>query len=165
MPILTNAVNTVVTPAFNKSSYLEYPMLITNTRSNDIQIMFNPTRSNGLIFYSGTHSHQRDFLSISLLEHHVHFRFDLGSGLTNLISAEPLALDQWHTVHVSRSGRSASLRVNDLPVVSDVSPGMLQELNVVGDATLGGLRPHDSVSPLSGLTVGFTGCILSMQVC
>ena len=155
----------VVTPAFNKSSFLEYSMLVTNTRNNDIQIRFNPTKPNGLIFYSGNYSHNRDFLSISLLERYVHFRFDLGSGLANLVSNEPLELEEWHTVYASRSGNFASLKVNDQGIVNAVSPGMLQELNVVGDVTLGGVQTYISVSPLSGLAVGLTGCVLSMQVC
>lgn len=153
-----------VTPAFNKSSYLEYSMLITNSRSNDIQIVFNPARSNGIIFYSGNHSHQRDFLSISLLERYVHFRFDLGSGLANIVSAEPVELEEWHTVCASRNGKSASLKVDNQLVIEALSPGMLQELNVVGDVSLGGIESFDIVSPLSGLVVGFTGCVRSMQV-
>lgn len=140
-------------------------MLITNTRSNDIQIVFNPTRPNGLIFYSGNHSNLRDFISISLLEHYVHFRFDLGSGLADLMSTEPVVLGEWHTVYASRNGKSALLRVNDQPDVNVMSPGMLQELNVVGDVSLGGIREYRLVSPLAGLGMGFTGCVLSMEVC
>ena len=155
----------VVSPAFNKSSYLEYSTLIANTRTNDIQIIFNPTQPNGLIFYSGNYSNQRDFLSISLLEHYVHLRFELGSGLTNLISAEPVTTEEWHTVHVWRAGRSASLRVDDQPIRNVVSPGMLQELNIVGDVSLGGVREYSLLSPLSGSAIGFTGCISLLQVC
>lgn len=139
-------------------------MLITNARSTDIQIVFNPTRPNGLIFYSGNHSNLRDFLSISLLERYVHFRFDLGSGLANLMSSVPVALGEWHTVYASRNRKSASLRVNDQLVINMVSPGMLQELTVVGDVSLGGVQDYSLVSPLVGLAIGFTGCVLSMQV-
>lgn len=152
-------------PSFNKSSYLEYSMLIASATNNDIQVTFNPAQPNGLIFYSGNHSNQRDFLSISLLEHYVHLRFDLGSGLTNLISAEPVAMDEWHTVYVWRTGRSASLRVDDQMISTVVSHGMLQELNIVGDVLLGGVQEYRQLSPLAGSAIGFTGCIFSLQVC
>ena len=140
-------------------------MLIASTRNNDFQITFNPSQPNGLVFYFGNHSNQRDFLSLSLLEHYVHLRFDLGSGLTNLISAEPITMEEWHTVYVWRTGRSASLRVDDQMIITAVSPGMLQELNVVGDIILGGVRDYRLLSPLSGSVIGFTGCISSLRVC
>ena len=140
-------------------------MLIASTTNNDIQITLNPAQPNGLIFYSGNHTNQRDFLSISLLEHYVHLRFDLGSGLTNLISAEPITMEEWHTVYVWRTGRSASLRVDDQTIRTVISPGMLQELNVAGDVILGGVRDSRLLSPLSGSAIGFTGCISSLQVC
>jgi hypothetical protein len=140
-------------------------MLIASTTNNDIQLTFNPAQPNGLIFYSGNHSNQRDFLSISLLEHYVHLRFDLGSGLTNVISAEPVAMDEWHTVYVWRNGRSASLRVDDQTIVTVMSPRMLQELNIVGDVILGGVQEYRLLSPLAGSAIGFTGCISSLQVC
>lgn len=139
-------------------------MLLTNSRNTDIQVVFNPEKPNGLLFYSGDVSHNRDFLSISLLEHYIHFRFDLGSGLAALVSSEPLELNEWHTLRVSRIGRFASLRVDDQLLVNTVSPGMFKELNVVGNVTLGGVEGNMFVSPLSGSAVGFTGCIFSMQV-
>ena len=140
-------------------------MLIASTTNNDIQMTLNPAQPNGLVFYSGNYSNQRDFLSISLLEHYVHLRFDLGSGLTNLISAEPITMEEWHTVYVWRTGRSASLRVDDQTIRTVISSGMLQELNVAGDVILGGVRDYRLLSPLSGSAIGFTGCISSLQVC
>lgn len=99
------------------------------------------------------------------MEHYVHLRFDLGSGLTNLISAKPITMEEWHTVYVLRTGRSASLRVDDQMIITATSPGILQELNVVGDVILGGVRDYRLLSPLAGLAIGFTGCISSLQVC
>ena len=139
-------------------------MLFPNSRNSDIELTFNPSRPNGLILYSGNHSRNRDFISISLLERYIHLRFDLGSGPVNLMSLEPVELEDWHTVYIARNGRFASLRVDDQQIVSDESPGVLQELNVLGDVSLGGVKAHSIVSPLSGLVVGFTGCIQSMQV-
>ena len=139
-------------------------MLVLDTRNNDIQVTFNPTQPNGLVFYYGNHSNQRDFLSISLLERYVHLRFDLGSGLTNLISAEPVTMEEWHSVYVWRAGRSGLLGVDEQPIRNVVSPGMLEDLNVLGDVSLGGVRDYRLLSPLSGSAIGFTGCISFMQV-
>ena len=99
-----------------------------------------------------------------MLEHYIHFQFDLGSGLATLVSSEPLGLKEWHTLHVLRIGRFASLQVDDQNVVNMMFPGMFKELNV-GDVTLGGEEAHMFVSPLSGVAIRFTGCIFSMQVC
>ena len=143
---------------------MEYSELITNTENNDIKIVFNPEGPDGILFYSGDHSSSRDFLSISLLECYVYLQFDLGSGLADLMSAEPVALGEWHTVYASRNGKSALLRVNDQPVINMMSPGIFQELNTVGDVSLGGIQEYSLVSPLTGMETGFIGCILSMQV-
>ena len=80
------------------------------------------------------------------------------------MSTEPVALEEWHTVYASRNGKAASLRVNDQPAINMMSPGMLQELNVMGDVSLGGVSSFDILSPLSGIAVGFSGCVMSMQV-
>ena len=99
-----------------------------------------------------------------MLEHYIHLQFDLGSGLATLVSSEPLKLNEWHTLHVLRIEKFASLGVDDQQVVNTVSPGMFEELNIVGDVTVGGAEAYMFVSPLSVIAIGFTGCMFSMQV-
>lgn len=43
-----------------------------------------------------------DFVSLAMVGGHLEFRYELGSGLAVLRSAEPLALGRWHRVPADR---------------------------------------------------------------
>ena len=44
----------------------------------------------------------------------IHFRFNVGNGIQTLeqVTAYPLNDDQWHTIHVERNRRQATLKVD-----------------------------------------------------
>ena len=69
-------------PEFSGHSYLEYPGL---GRSSllflEIELVIKPTKPNGVILYNGyTKDRQGDFISLTMVQGHLEFRFDLGTG-------------------------------------------------------------------------------------
>ena len=135
-----------------------------NTASTLLHIVFNPSSPTGYLFYSGNSSHFRDFLSLALVEGRLELLYDLGSGVASLSSA-PLLLNIWHSVFVSREGRSAVMTVNGVEYGPVQSPGSLSQLNVQETVSLGGLRDYNILSPLADMDItGFTGCIRTLVV-
>ena len=69
-------------PSFNGSSYLQYPGLAQTALSFiEIQIVFKPKSSNGILLYNGNRMDGKgDFISLNLVDGFIEFRFDLGTG-------------------------------------------------------------------------------------
>lgn len=110
-------------------------------------------RADGMILYNGqTSSGNGDFVSINLVNGRVQYRYDLGSGLANLTAGGeanlvlgdpakyPIALNEWHSVKVTRNGPHGSLQVDDGPVVTGGSAAPLNELNLETPLYLGGFK-------------------------
>ena len=111
----------------------------------------------------GNTTSYRDFLSISLVDCRVEFRYDLGSGPAIIIS-QPLSLDTWHDVIAYRLFRDGRLEV-DGNVQEGVSPGTTTILNVGDqDYFIGGVEDYSIVSPHAGTEVGLIGCADSLEV-
>lgn len=117
----------------------------------------------GLLLFSGDILQSRDFISLTLIDGRVEFRFDLGSGSTILIS-DPIALNVWHTALATRTGRTASLQVDGEAVIPGMAEGLSSQLNMVGDLFIGGVADYSTVSQYAGTEAGFIGCIQSLQV-
>ncbi len=145
------------------SSYIEYPVTFVDASLTSIQITFNPSSPHGLLLYFGDHTQQRDFLSLTLINSRVQFRYDLGSGVA-LITSPVLALNSWHTVYARRDGISGSLRVDNGDVITGSSPGSLQQLPVFGNIRLGGVLDTSVLSPHVGTEIGYQGCVESLKV-
>ena len=69
-------------PEFNGQSYLEFDGL---GRSSllflEIELVIKPMKPDGVILYNGyTQDRQGDFLSLAMVQGHLEFRFDLGTG-------------------------------------------------------------------------------------
>lgn len=128
-----------------------------------VALSFNSATAHGLLFHHGDQTINRDFVSISVIEQRVEFRFDLGSGPAILMSG-PVSLNDWHYVLATRDGRSGTLQVDGGAVVSGQSEGSLSILNVNSDIFVGGVADYDTVSPHVGTEVGLIGCIRDLEV-
>ena len=157
------AVTEITVPAFNTTSTLRYPPLQNAALATTIVLSFNPTSPHGLLVYSGDVTIIRDFISLSLVDQRVEFRYDLGSGPAIIIS-DIITLNIWHTVTAYRNGRAGSLQIDDGPIVSGTSQGMTSQLNLAGDLYLGGVTDLSIVSIFAGTELGFTGCVQLLQV-
>ena len=69
-------------PAFNGNSYLQFFGLRRTVLSfAEIELVIKPTAKDGLILYNGyTTDRTGDFISLSMRDGYLEFRFDLGTG-------------------------------------------------------------------------------------
>ena len=155
----------IQTPAFNATSYLQYNPHLFDPPLTIVSLRFNPSSPNGLIFYYGDHTLNRDFFSIAMIQQHVEYRYNLGSGPAVLISNQPVDLDSWHYVVATLNGPSGTLTVDGGNETTNDFEGSLTVLNAAGDIFVGGVSDYATVSPRAGTEVGFSGCISNIEVC
>ncbi|XP_076165128.1 pikachurin isoform X2 [Ptiloglossa arizonensis] len=148
-------------PSFNGSSYLRYPGLADTSLSwLELAVTLKPTAADGVILYNGHHSDATgDFIALYLSSGHVHIMFDLGTGPADLRSENPVRLGEWVEVRVSRTGRLASLEVEDDPPREILTPGAFTQLSLPLNLYLGGAPSTDMYSPKMRTTASFVGCI------
>lgn len=74
-------------PQFTGSSYVQLPRPEGLGKSFKIEIWFLAKKPSGLLLYTAQSSTKSkgDFVSINLVEGRVQFRFNLGSGIANLV--------------------------------------------------------------------------------
>lgn len=154
---------TIAIPSFNVSSYLEYYVAFNDAGRTSLQLTFNPSSPHGLLLHFGDHTQQRDFLSLSLINSRVQYRYDLGSGVA-ILTSSALTLNSWHTIYADRDGASGSLRIDNGYVITGRSPGTLWQLPVFGNIRLGGVADSSVLSPHVGTDIGFQGCIQTLKV-
>ncbi|XP_076665939.1 pikachurin [Andrena cerasifolii] len=148
-------------PSFNGSSYLRYPGLADTSLSwLELTVTLKPTASDGVILYNGHHSDATgDFIALYISSGHIQFTFDLGTGPATLRSENPVRLGEWVEVRVSRTGRLASLEVEDDPPQEVLAPGAFTQLSLPLNLYLGGAPSTDMYSPKMKTTASFVGCI------
>ncbi|XP_076379382.1 pikachurin isoform X2 [Megalopta genalis] len=148
-------------PSFNGSSYLRYPGLADTSLSwLELAVTLKPTAPDGVILYNGHHSDATgDFIALYLSSGHVQFTFDLGTGPATLRSENPVRLGEWVEVRVSRTGRLASLEVEDDAPQEILAPGAFTQLSLPLNLYLGGAPSTDMYSPKMKTTASFVGCI------
>jgi len=74
-------------------------------------------------------------------------------------SENPVRLGEWVEVRVSRTGRLASLEVEDDPAQEILAPGAFTQLSLPLNLYLGGAPSSDMYSPKMKTTASFVGCI------
>lgn len=153
-------------PEFSGHSYLEYDGL---GRSSllfvEIELVVKPTKSNGLILYNGyTQDRQGDFISLAMDQGHFEFRFDLGTGPAILRSPEPVSLNHWHWVKISRTGLEGILEIDDEVVAIGQSQGAFTQLTLMQNLFVGGHRNFDETSKLANVSESFDGCIQKIVI-
>jgi len=72
----------VTTPLFDgEESYIAYPPLTNVHDDLRVELEFKPLERDGLMFFCGGKKIQvEDFVAISMVEGHVEFRYELGTG-------------------------------------------------------------------------------------
>ncbi|KAJ8673437.1 hypothetical protein QAD02_004699 [Eretmocerus hayati] len=148
-------------PSFNGSSYLKYAGLAETSLSwLELAVTLQPSSPDGVILYNGHHSDATgDFIALYLTQGHVQFTFDLGTGCATLRSEKPLVMGEWVEIRVSRTGRLASLEVENEPSQEIMAPGAFTQLSLPLNLFLGGAPSVDMYSPKLKTTSSFVGCI------
>ncbi|XP_040085468.1 basement membrane-specific heparan sulfate proteoglycan core protein isoform X3 [Oryx dammah] len=157
---------TVTTPSLSGTdSYLALPALTNTHHELRLDVEFKPLAPDGVLLFSGGKSGPvEDFVSLAMVGGHLEFRYELGSGLAVLRSAEPLALGRWHHASAERLNKDGSLRVNGGRPVLRSSPGKSQGLNLHTLLYLGGVEPAVQLPPATNMTAHFRGCVGEVSV-
>uniref|UniRef100_A0A672JG54 Agrin n=1 Tax=Salarias fasciatus TaxID=181472 RepID=A0A672JG54_SALFA len=149
---------------FSGDSYLELKGLhlyghdLRQKLSMTVVLMAND--SNGLIFYNGQKSDGRgDFISLSLNEGVLEFRYDLGKGPATIRSKEPIQLHVWNTINLERSNRKGEIMVNKKDPVRGEAPNLHVDLNLKESLFVGGAPDYSRLARVAALTDGFRGTI------
>ena len=118
-------------PEMSGDGFLELPCLEGVAKAFSIELWFLTHASDGLLLYNGQLNNGRgDFISLNLVQAKLEFRFNLGSGIANITSPDPVTLDTWHCVRISRLGREGVLQLDDGTVARGLSGSPLTELNL-----------------------------------
>ncbi|KAJ8260293.1 hypothetical protein GJAV_G00179310 [Gymnothorax javanicus] len=151
----------VTTPSFDgDDSFIAYPPLTNIHNDLRVELEFKPEDQDGLMFFSGGKKMKvEDFVSLSLRDGHVEFRYELGTGMALLRSQDPVTIDQWHRVTAERLNRDGSLKVDQAAEVRRSSPGKAQGLNIHTPLYLGGVPSLDILPRAANVSLLFEGCI------
>ncbi|XP_070695421.1 agrin [Pempheris klunzingeri] len=151
-------------PLFDGDSYLELKGLhlyghdLRQKLSMTVILMAND--SNGLIFYNGQKSDGKgDFISLSLNNGILEFRYDLGKGPATIRSKEAIQLNVWNTINLERSNRKGEIMVNKKDPVRGEAPNLHVDLNLKESLFVGGAPDYSQLARVAALTDGFKGTI------
>ncbi|XP_062871277.1 basement membrane-specific heparan sulfate proteoglycan core protein isoform X2 [Trichomycterus rosablanca] len=156
----------VTTPLFDgEKSYITYPPLTNIHNDLRIEVEFKSLTDNGLMFFSGGKKMKvEDFVSLSLVDGHLEFRYELGTGQAVLRSQKRVSAGQWHRVIAERLNQDGSLKVNDEPEIKGLSPGKAQGLNIHTPMYLGGVPSMDILPKPANISILYKGCIGEVSI-
>lgn len=157
-------------PAFTGDSFLHYndePIaqnIVGNTNTLNLRVKIES--ANGLLVWTGGDemSPASDFLLLGIENGFLHFRFNLGNGEGGVIYNDTRIDDgKWHRLRATRIEQTATVRVDNGPIVTGASPGKLRQLNGNGQLFIGGVEDIDQL-PVPQFRKGFVGCISELSV-
>lgn len=150
-------------PQFNESMYsyasAPWPQPTHNYLSfMEFEITFQPTDPDGTLLYTEDTA-SRDFLSISLIDGYVEFRFDCGSGAAVIRSPEAITMDSWHELRASRTAKNGILQVDNQRPVEGMAEGAFTQIKCSSPLYIGGVPNYDITKPSAGLLRPFSGAV------
>ena len=74
-----------------------------------------------------------------------------------------MTLGDWHTIHVTRSGRTGQLTVDGQVGESGSSPGPFTQLTLLQDLYLGGCADWREIWRTAGVNRSLHGCIQKVR--
>ncbi|XP_034935622.1 agrin-like isoform X2 [Chelonus insularis] len=152
-------------PQFNEDGFLELPCLEGIAKAFSIELWFLTRARDGLLLYNGQLSNGRgDFISLNLVHGNLEFRFNLGSGIANITSPDPVSLDTWHVVRIGRLGREGLLQLDAGTIARGFSGSPLTELNLEMPLYIGGMKHWREVHKLAGAHTGLIGAVQRLMV-
>ncbi|OCU02588.1 pikachurin isoform X2 [Xenopus laevis] len=154
---------TLAIPQFNESArsfaVAKWPLEPHHYLSfMEFDMTFRPDTEDGTILYSYD-TDSKDFISVTLINSYVVFRFDCGSGTAVIRAEKPVTLGQWHELQFSRTARNGILQVDNQKQVHGVSEGGFTQIKCNTNLFIGGVPDYDTVKKNSGVLKPFTGSI------
>ncbi|XP_016135597.1 agrin isoform X1 [Sinocyclocheilus grahami] len=155
-------------PYFTGDSFLELKGL--HLYSQDLRQKFSMTvvllanDSKGMIFYNGQKTDGKgDFISLSLNDGILEFRYDLGKGPAVIRSKEKIKLNEWSTVNLERASRKGEISINGKDPVRGEAPKSRKnqhtDLNLKESLFVGGAPDFRKVARAAAIKDGFKGAI------
>lgn len=162
----TILVVTGVVPKFEQFplSYMQLPKLENAETQYDIELSIKPENPNGLILYNGQSPKSGDFVFLGLRDGHVEYKYELGDGVVTIRSEEPISMDDWHKIRISKYKQEGTLDVDNQPRVTGRSPGNYDELNLQEMLYIGGISDKNLLSSEIDIQDGFVGCISIFKI-
>ncbi|KRY14087.1 Basement membrane proteoglycan, partial [Trichinella patagoniensis] len=154
-------------PKFSSDSYIQLPGLPPSAyRAFDVQMSLKPTKQNGLLFYTVKEDgdEKGDFFAFGLQEGRLVLRFDLGDGVTELASTNPLSLNKWHKIFVKREFNKGLISLLGEQQWQRYSEGIETGLGLGENVFIGGLPNFDEIASGAGFKTGFSGVISSVVI-
>ncbi|XP_061472652.1 pikachurin isoform X2 [Rhineura floridana] len=150
-------------PQFNETlksfATIPWPLEPQNYLSfMEFEFIFLPDSEDGVLLYSYD-TGSKDFLSINMADSYVEFRFDCGSGTAIIRSEEPISLNQWHELKVSRTAKNGILQVDQQRPIEGMAEGAFTQIKCNPDIFIGGVPSYDNVKKNSGILKPFSGSI------
>ncbi|OQV20149.1 Agrin [Hypsibius exemplaris] len=154
-----------VVPSFGGKSYFELRPISGYTQMT-IELEFKSHVLDGILLYNGQKPDgSGDFVSLSLNNGFVEFRFDLGDGPAVIRSATPITLEKRHRIIAKRFNQDGMLRLDGHPEVLGRCSGVRQFLDLEDSLFIGYVpTSNPSVFDRIGTKMGLVGCIYSMKL-
>ncbi|XP_042159508.1 agrin isoform X1 [Oncorhynchus tshawytscha] len=155
-------------PFFSGDSYLELKGLHTyghNLHQKvSMTVVLMANESNGMIFYNGQKTDSKgDFISLSLNDGILEFRYDLGKGPAVIRSKDKIKMGVWNTVNLERASRKGEININGKDPVRGESPKSRKNqhtaLNLKESLFVGGAPDFSRQARAASLKDGFKGAI------
>ncbi|KAG7481508.1 hypothetical protein MATL_G00067440 [Megalops atlanticus] len=150
-------------PSFNETrmSYTSAPWPQSSKQYlsfMEFEITFQPALPDGTLLYSED-TGSRDFLSITLVGGYLEFRFDCGSGAAVIRSEEPIEMDTWHELRVSRTAKNGILQVDSQRPTEGMAEGAFTQIKCSTPLYIGGVPDYDNTKSSAGVLRPFSGNI------
>ncbi|XP_029165671.1 agrin-like isoform X4 [Nylanderia fulva] len=163
--ILDDELTEFMIPEMNGNGFLELPCMEGIAKAFSIELWFLTRANDGLLLYNGQLDNGKgDFISLNLVNGRLEFRFNLGSGIANITSPDPVSRDIWHCVRISRLGREGVLQLDDGIVARGLSGSPLTELNLQTPLYVGGVKHRREVHRLVGIWTGLVGAVQRLMI-
>ncbi|GFO16216.1 agrin [Plakobranchus ocellatus] len=152
-------------PSFSGRSHLELPRLEGSFKRLSIELTFTTLNDDGIILFNAKHKNgSGDFVSLSIKNGFLEFRYDLGGGPAILRSQVPVERTVMHRVIAHQDKYLGSLVLDNEPEVTGSSPPSHESLELHDPLFLGHV-PNGTRETYAriGVSVGLNGCIKSLR--
>uniref|UniRef100_A0A672LRZ6 Agrin n=1 Tax=Sinocyclocheilus grahami TaxID=75366 RepID=A0A672LRZ6_SINGR len=151
-------------PYFTGDSFLELKGLHLYGQDLSMTVVLLANDSKGMIFYNGQKTDGKgDFISLSLNDGILEFRYDLGKGPAVIRSKEKIKLNEWNTVNLERASRKGEISINGKDPVRGEAPKSRKnqhtDLNLKESLFVGGAPDFRKVARAAAIKDGFKGAI------
>ncbi|XP_067329099.1 agrin isoform X4 [Anolis sagrei] len=160
-------------PEFNGFSYLELNGLqtfVTDLQDKmTMEVVFLAKNPSGMIFYNGQKTDGKgDFISLSLHDGYLEYRYDLGKGAAVIKSKEPIPLNTWTSVLLERNARKGVMRINSGERIMGESPKSRKlphtSLNLKEPLYVGGAPDFSKLARAAAMSTSFDGAIQKISI-